>query len=205
MLTPLTGQLTPLGVALLPRVLIEDSFAGANGDSLNGRTPDTLSNGSTWSVQGGAWTIQSNRARKTAGGAGQHYVRIDAGRSDVRVASTLNLVSSNHDSGLILRASTGGAYWLFAVTRDVSTTAIILYEYNGSSFLQRSRSDISPISTGDHELIALCSGTNFECYLDGVLRAAYSSSVNQTETLFGIRSYNSALSDGFDSFKLERY
>ena len=100
-----------------------DSFTGANGTSLDGRT---LSDGvHTWTARVGAWAIQSNQADPDA--TANAVLTCDPGCADADVAVTVPASIDANEQGVVLRWADSSNY-LFAV---LTTTAVRLRKREG--------------------------------------------------------------------------
>ena len=110
-MTPPTVQFIP---ASGPTLIIHDAFGGSGG--LNGRTPDTIDNGNTWSTAD-TWTVQSGYVWWQAGAASDSYATIDPSSTSFSMEVDTYLVNGrNH--GIVTHfqgASSNRSYfrWVF--------------------------------------------------------------------------------------------
>lgn len=168
------------------------SFDAANGTSLDAITPEV---GSGWTEQQGDWDIQSNKANPTgADPGGVHWVAtVDASVADVLVKCIVR-TSPN----IIGRYSDNDNLWM--VQLNVFNNKNYIYERNGGSFTLRASTDVTIDVDTDYDAIIVYNGQTISSFVDGGNRASYSSaSLNETETEFGLRSFD-AVGDVYNNF-----
>lgn len=181
--------------------LIHDEFTAANGTAISGRTPSPVNlPGNTWAILGtGTWTIQSNRASKTAGG-GHNLAVVNAADADVTITcdvAVANAAGERH--GVSLRASDVNNFW--ALTWR-NTNVVEIIERNGGTVTVRASAalTLTPGSTYEFKLVA--NGATLTGYIDGVQYVTYgSATLNQTNTNHGIYAGTTA-QPTWDNFKV---
>jgi len=186
--------------------LILDHFAGTNGDSVNGRTPDTTTTGgATWTTTGGATTIQSNSAQIASGGT-SCTATIDAGNAtqtvSCKISSTANGLNFRDQriwgrvtdtSNLIgLRWRNHNGY--FELYKRVAAVDTILAD--------TSASPSTVLNTGDTISLTF-SGNTVTAKLNGVTIMTVTESFNNTATKCGINGSNNTIGEViFDDFQV---
>lgn len=182
-------------------LLIHDDFNAANGTAISGRTPSPVNlPGNTWAILGTAtWTIQSNRASKTAGGANNLAV-INAADADVTITCDVTIANAGGERhGVGLRASDVNNFW--ALTWR-NTNLVEIIERNGGTVTVRASAalTLTPGNTYEFKLVAI--GTSLTGYVDGVQYVSYgSATLNQTNTNHGIYAGATA-QPTWDNFKV---
>lgn len=178
-----------LGVGRGARTVIQDMFAGVNGTTISGRTPDTNSNGNTWVVHSGTWQIQTNRAAKTSIN-NVNYIYIESGTANVRITATFYVASANNfEAAIALRASASNTLVVQAIT-DGAGAKVFLYDINFTTYpVLASSSSLSALGVGDHELKVEALGSNIKAWLDGTLALDTTSSQYASATKHGLYVY----------------
>ena len=146
-LSPRTlGAWTIPGGTGAPTVVTWDSFTGTNGTSLSGRA---LSGGGNWVVNGGTWTIQTNRAASTS--ATRARISVAGGNQNRSALATLTIGASAR-AGLV--ALDSGTAYIYAVYSKASSGTMQLYKFSGSATLLASVTGIGLPATAEMKLDA---------------------------------------------------
>lgn len=165
------------GGGVLP-LSVEDSFNGANGTNLNGRTPDTSNTPeNTWSAVLQSWIIISNRAR----GADflQSLLVIDCGAADGTI--TMPCARGGGRNGIVFRYVDNSNYWRAEHSSLSGRFAII--EITGGT--ETSRASIADTSTTVLTMTVTLSGNSISANWNGNT-LTYTSSTRATATKHGI-------------------
>lgn len=190
LLVPLGGGASTPPVGPL---VLQDAFGGVDGTDL---TVHTMDLGPGW-LSDGSFDIQSNRAHSVSSGSTK-VAYANASISDARISAIVNRGGTNFGVGVVLRFLDSSNYWLL----DLGSSEFALYEVNAGVFTKRASRSVSNNSSADHTIIATCSASLIIATMDGGNQVVFSSVFLQTETRFGLKSFNSA--HVFDDFDVRR-
>lgn len=167
--------------------LLRDTFTDADGTNLNGRAVEEGSaTPATWTVNNGAYNIQSNRANQT-GTVDPTMATADAGQANAATSVVGNLAGQHNGIGSLLRFSDNSNHWL----ADLNPVGFQLFEVNGGGYTSRASSAGSFPASADHTIAATCNGTSFTASVNGGNGINYTSSFGQANTRFGIKTSKS--------------
>jgi hypothetical protein len=179
--------------------LLQDDFSESDGTALHAKALDV---GGSWNdVSSGGWEVRSGKANaNAANGFSLTPLVADAGQSDVRLTVSATL-SSGRMVVLFLRYADVDNCWQLRVDND--DNEVQLYERNGGGYTKRASTSFAP-NTGTWALDITCSGTNIDVDIDsGTWTLNYASATfNQTETLFGLGSFQNDVPE-YDDFFVE--
>jgi len=176
--------------------LVYDTFTGANGTNINGRTPDIAPPGSVWSVINAAYAIQSNRAVNTGGPA---RAIIDSTISDGTLTVIVNSAANASRHYGFLYRSTDNTNWWGAIARN--GRAGIIEVTGGANW--RATDDTYTFPTGTHTMTLVLDGANMSYAIDGSTKASYSSAVRQTVANHGMYADTGTTTEYLDDFTVE--
>jgi hypothetical protein len=180
------------------KTILHDTFTGANGDNLHGRTPDTKNNGNTWAVTAGAFDIQGNQANNNGGVAG--FCLIDCGKSDVKIGCDLIVVTGNANAqSLSVRYVDVLNRWSVAVIANSGRFSIS--EVTAGTSTERAATEPGAL-TGSHAIVITANGQSIKATIDGGNEISYSSTSHLAGTIYGLRT-SSANGMKYDNYKVE--
>lgn len=168
---------------------ITDSFTGADGTAIGGRTTDT--GGKLWTAQRGTFQILSNQAAPNSV-ALNNLVTFDAGVSD---ATFSFIVGPSQYSGLTFRGSDASTYWILAHTGGT----VILYTTTNGGTSTTTRKTVTQALASTDRLGVVCSGDTYQLVLNGAnLSTPITVSFNATGTLVGLTLMGGSASARWD-------
>lgn len=165
-------------------LLLRASFTAPDATALGSYTPEV---GNKFIVpNGGTWTIQSNAAKKTGGGGGQHYAVSPLGAADYAIGGPLTVGASPND-GFVVR-STGldtDGYFLI-----INFGVWKMYEFDGAGGSVERATAAGTIASATGQLVVSAVGATIVAYWNGVQVLSYGGATrNQTTgTYAGPRS-----------------
>jgi hypothetical protein len=205
-LTHRHGILAQRHVAAGPVTLIEDSFTAPDGTTLTGRTPDVVNTpGDTWAAMLSAMTITGNAATTLAT---CRYI-INSGVSNCRVSAAMRIGTSSARTPRLVFRDVGnvGGYsvstvnlWLIDAAVGAPGLWTVAEVLNGSYF-SRATGAGTIVLSATYQVEVVLNGTSIQLYVDGVLKASFTSSNHLLNTRHGIGTFN-APGVAIDNFKV---
>ena len=161
--------------------LIDDAFSDTNGTALSAHTiAPTNTPGTSWTVSGATWTIQSNALALTQNSAAQQVALCDAGQSDVTVQATF-AVGGTEYAAIVARAA-DISNLLLAEGRPSDSHVYLTVVSGGSTINQYSAAHVW--ANGDVVTLA-CSGTTVKVSVNGTVLITQTVSAGQFNTKVG--------------------
>jgi hypothetical protein len=183
-----------IGVGSALRTIIQDTFIGANGDDVNGRTPNTMNNCNNWVVSGTAQIIQSNQSYSVGS---NNYCYIDTGIFDCEISIDFVGVENGSGFNLTFRFVDSNNRWSLGIS---PAGVVSLIEITEGIATTRHTQTVAALGTGTHTIKAILSGSSISYTIDGLYPGNYTSSSHQTATKHGTRSGKAGIA--YDNFIL---
>ena len=179
------SQTVPVTVTGVPLTwLVSDTFTDTNGTLLTVHTPDINQTGNVWTVTGGppTPTISNGRAVTTAGG-GHMQLTIDAGISDIDLATDYIVGSGPGMGGLAFRETDGNNLLALITNQNV----LQLYaRQNGNWSLLGSQAINALMPGSTHRLQVHAVGSSVQAMWDNNVVFTVTTSVQQAGTKHGL-------------------
>lgn len=173
--------------------LMQDGCSGTNGDSFNGRTPDTAGSG-TWSIGTGTVTVQSN-TMQFASGSVTGAALYDAGQANVSLQFTNKSTSAGVNFRTLrvaLRATNYGNYIGLQIQSGVMKL-IKVTGFGAPSVLATLAETPAP---NDVIKVSVDSSSKFTVTINGVLSASnVTDTTNSTATQVGFLGTNTNIGE----------
>jgi hypothetical protein len=175
----------------------KDTFADANGTSLDAHTPDV---GGAWTERNGDFDIQGNRANTVNdGGAFPRALATVNGTADFFGRVLTNLAVAG-DGSFLYRLSTNNDWW--SASLNDAANAFRIIEVDGAVVTVRATIAVPGAAPGiDYEVTVITEGQDMQAFLDGVNRLTFASAFNQNATELGIRGQTAGTE--FDNFHFQ--
>lgn len=174
-------------------VYLWDTFAGANGSSISGRTPDTVANGAeVWVADSDVASIQNNRAKGSFGDSTYHY---DVGHGDYTLTYTFKAIPDYVD--IQFRYSDNSNRWLFRMYASASVVQLYKVEAGNVTLPASASQTFAP--NVDHTGTIILNGTSISCQVNNGTPLLVTDGFNQSLSLV---QFHINEAGEFDDFKV---
>jgi hypothetical protein len=171
----------------------EDTFTRADSTSLGSTEIGSFA----WTEHVGNIEIKSNAVNAVYANGQNHAATFDSGESDVTVTANVSTSTTGDRTVLdVMLRYVNASNWVAMGVRDESSRNTLILHRNVAG----AESTVASYAAGfgpneNHEIVAVCSGTSIEVFLNGVSRISTTVSDHSTATRQGVRWFTNATTD----------